>query len=514
MKLLIVDDQFSTALGIAQKIDWAAEGIEQVAVAQDAMEARLEFKQQIPDIMLCDIEMPVESGLDLCRWVAQQQYPTQVIFLTCHADFEYAQEAISLHAVDYIVQPAPYDKIRDAVKKAIAKSRQLDAAQKKMAELERNMDAFHAELLGRFLRGDSTTDLQKNLGSLALGGSINYVILLQIVRWTSLDEYWQGTLMCSALDNFVREIFEPAGCISLVSYMEQDVYAIALQQKPDSHFNSVTLEQSLNYLCGVFKMYMPCLIACYPEGPLELLQLPASWNELQKRKEQNVTRRTGVFGGVWGGDAPADADNLLLWKELLQGYDPLRFADETIRYIDSLTEQGNMNKQTLHWLYQELVKFLYNAGDSGNLVEQVFANAEAAELYRNAVRSVDDMKCFIRCVQSLFVSSDTVHENSRQLVSFVMHYVEAHVTEDIRIEDLANEVHLSTDYLSRLFKKEQGCTIKTYIIQQKMLEARNLLRGTSMPVGAIAAKLGYFNFSHFSSAYKKVMGCAPSEERG
>ena len=119
MKLLIVDDQLATLSGLTNGIDWKSIGITDVDTAQNAMEARLSFAKRVPDIMLCDIEMPVESGLELSAWVRAQSYSTKIIFLTCHSDFNYAQEAISLGASDYIIQPAPYHRIREKVERVL-----------------------------------------------------------------------------------------------------------------------------------------------------------------------------------------------------------------------------------------------------------------------------------------------------------------------------------------------------------------------------------------------------------
>ena len=49
--------------------------------------------------------------------------------------------------------------------------------------------------------------------------------------------------------------------------------------------------------------------------------------------------------------------------------------------------------------------------------------------------------------------------------------------------------------------------------QQKMLAARQFLQTTDLPVSHIAVRLGYSNFSHFSSAYKKQFGITPNEEK-
>ena len=62
-------------------------GVEEPLTAYNAFEARRVFLTNKVDIILCDIEMPVESGISLFRWVKAQNYPVECIFLTAHADF-------------------------------------------------------------------------------------------------------------------------------------------------------------------------------------------------------------------------------------------------------------------------------------------------------------------------------------------------------------------------------------------------------------------------------------------
>ena len=93
MKLLIVDDQIYVAQGLRFGIDWKAEGFSEVFIALNALEARAVLQKNAVDVMLCDIEMPMENGLSLIRWVREQKMPTRCILLTAHPDFQYAREA-------------------------------------------------------------------------------------------------------------------------------------------------------------------------------------------------------------------------------------------------------------------------------------------------------------------------------------------------------------------------------------------------------------------------------------
>ena len=121
MNLLIVDDLPNVVEGIAKDISWNTLGFSGVFKAYNALEAKGILLSQDISIMLCDIQMPVESGLELFTWMKEQKMQVYTIFLTSHAEFEYAQQAIKLGAEDYIVQPAPYTEIFNAVRKAVDK---------------------------------------------------------------------------------------------------------------------------------------------------------------------------------------------------------------------------------------------------------------------------------------------------------------------------------------------------------------------------------------------------------
>lgn len=124
MNLLIVNDEVIAAKGTMTGINWKECGIDQVDVAFEAKTAKEKLTNGSFDIILCDIEMPGESGIELVRWVRQQQMDVEIIFLTCHADFEFAQEAIQLQCRNYILVPAAYKVIAENVQKTVLEIRQ------------------------------------------------------------------------------------------------------------------------------------------------------------------------------------------------------------------------------------------------------------------------------------------------------------------------------------------------------------------------------------------------------
>lgn len=136
MTVLLVDDQISILSGLISGLDWNNLGITSIKTADNAAQAKEILRQEPVDIMLCDIEMPGENGLSLLRWARNRGMDFICVFLTSHADFLYAKEAIQLNCFDYILQPARYDEIQATVSKAIARA--------KTSGIEKQLEQFGA----------------------------------------------------------------------------------------------------------------------------------------------------------------------------------------------------------------------------------------------------------------------------------------------------------------------------------------------------------------------------------
>lgn len=126
MNVLIVDDQPEVVESMVSGVNWVRVGVKDVFTAYSVKEAQSVFERERIDILLCDIEMPPTNGFVLLRWVQERFSGVVCIFLTSHAEFEYAQEAVKLGSFDYILQPAPYAEIEAAVERAAGKVREAE----------------------------------------------------------------------------------------------------------------------------------------------------------------------------------------------------------------------------------------------------------------------------------------------------------------------------------------------------------------------------------------------------
>ena len=91
-----------------------------------------------------------------------------------------------------------------------------------------------------------------------------------------------------------------------------------------------------------------------------------------------------------------------------------------------------------------------------------------------------------------------------------LEYVRTHYAESIRIEDLARLCGMSFSQFERRFRKTFHISPLQHITQVRIRAACNLLTTTRDTIAAIALDVGFYDHSHFSRAFKKVMGVSPS----
>lgn len=102
IRVLIVDDEKIVRKGIATFMPWQDYGMVVVGEANNGEKALQFMENNEIDLLLTDLSMPVMSGIELMREVRQKYPNVQIVVLTLHQTFEYAQEALRLGAIDYI----------------------------------------------------------------------------------------------------------------------------------------------------------------------------------------------------------------------------------------------------------------------------------------------------------------------------------------------------------------------------------------------------------------------------
>lgn len=95
----------------------------------------------------------------------------------------------------------------------------------------------------------------------------------------------------------------------------------------------------------------------------------------------------------------------------------------------------------------------------------------------------------------------------------IMQWIEAHYAEEVSLDQLAERLHLSKFYVSRVFHEETGSHITDYLTARRIKQACRLLQSTVQSIEHVGIEVGYPNVSYFIHMFKKVVGTTPLKYR-
>lgn len=116
--VLIADDEPLILHSLKSCLDWTNRGFAIVASCTNGIMALEQARRHRPHIILADIRMPGMNGLELMQTISREMPGTQGIFISGHADFSYAREAIRQEARAYLLKPIDPEELADALERA------------------------------------------------------------------------------------------------------------------------------------------------------------------------------------------------------------------------------------------------------------------------------------------------------------------------------------------------------------------------------------------------------------
>jgi AraC family transcriptional regulator len=102
---------------------------------------------------------------------------------------------------------------------------------------------------------------------------------------------------------------------------------------------------------------------------------------------------------------------------------------------------------------------------------------------------------------------------TRSVLRRCMEYIDAHLNEEIRLEDLVRESGVSSSHLIRSFRTSTGRTPYQFVLERRIEQAKGLMQDSRLSLTEIALSTGFANQHHLSRVFRKTAGLTPSEFR-
>lgn len=530
-RLLVVDDEAFALKSVVDTIDWRSLHIIEVFAASDAEEAKDLLDAHAVDVMICDIEMPGENGLELLGWMKKREITTETIFLTGHDKFDYAQTALQMGCFDYLLKPIRHERLKETVMRALSKledTRQKLSMHNRVERYENLLKTQKHVLVDRFW-----TDLIEPVGEsfvsephTAYLSMINpefsaddmfMPVLISVDRWKqsfgSRDEH----ILEYAMMNSARETVLRNWSGTVVKCRSGAIFIIIYEAK------RVADElKELEWRCRRFitdcNQYFYSHVSCYIGLAGPIARMVTSCSELLDMERRNVSKSDSIFieGVIYEEQGGVDP---VAWPSELSVLFESGKKDELIRRLDELfsvyANQKSFSKEHLKAFYYHYVSMIYQTfHKSGISVDHALDTLSRPEDMTQATKSLSQLRSWTKRTTDAAISAiDKRRNREPSVVELIEQYVQSHISQDLTREDIAAFLHFNPAYLSRLFKKETGLSLSDYIMDLRMKQAKRLLSESDLKVSDVAEITGYRNFSYFSKLFKKQEGYTPQEFR-
>jgi AraC family transcriptional regulator len=199
----------------------------------------------------------------------------------------------------------------------------------------------------------------------------------------------------------------------------------------------------------------------------------------------------------------AEEDDCYLWlclpPQFLQqvACEAIDLNSDGIELTPQLRSQNSHIEQILMMLRSELHK---GGGSMGRLYVESLTNALAVHLLRDYSTAQPRVALYEAGLRE------------RDLLR-VTEYIRAHLAQDIKLKELAQILNMSQFHFSRSFKKSMGSSPHQYLLQQRVEQAKKLLKQTKLSIVEIAIECGFNSHSHFGKQFRLSTGIAPKDYR-
>ncbi|WP_138750793.1 response regulator transcription factor [Paenibacillus sinopodophylli] len=523
-QMLLVDDEVHAIEGVKADLDLAKLSIVKFFTAYSMRQAKDVFEQEVIDILLCDIEMPQGSGLELAAWVREHHPETVTIFLTSHADFKYAKEALKLGSLDYLLKPVLVADLENAIENA---QNVLD----KYSENNRHVVSHqlwmkhHAYIIERFwldLINHSTPSTisavreQVERHNVPItDDSIFLPILISIQRWNKDLKRRDEKILEYALKNTAQEIIIGSHLNGICFQLDPEMLLVILVQSKNVEWDNTLIKDTCDRYIESCNKYFYCDLSCYLGYPVEAHEMAVMVANLRNRDRNNVATVNQLFTDI---DEQVGLSvtlpKLSSVASLMKSGTKDVVLIEVEKLLNDLVRKQEMSADVLHQFHQDFMQVLYSyLNVRGVQAYQLLGDELSRKLSEAAGRSVTDMLNWVRHVVDKAMRQADVVREAETVIETVKRYIALNLDQDLPREQVAEQVFLNPDYLSRMFKKETGYSISDYILIERINHAKSLLSQTNVPISSIATAVGYTNFSHFAKIFKKMAGVGPTEFR-
>ncbi|HHX59899.1 MAG TPA: AraC family transcriptional regulator [Epulopiscium sp.] len=526
IKLLIVDDEPLMQIGIKSMLDWKSLNIEIYGTAMNGADALELIEEELPDIVLCDIKMPIMTGLELIK-ICRDRYEKLplFIFLTSYEEFSLVQEALKHQAFDYLIKlDITPETLTNAIKKAlkVIYDHKNQGSSSSTSHLQYFYEKFMIRLLNNLFVDKEQFEIQAKELKLDFIADTYITTLCTIVdaENTTLEQEKLLNLYLSTTQMIENLVKKHMPCF--VATLDPKHFCIIFKLNGNDYeaqkeIIRKALTTSFDMVYNYFNIHVYAKIGSPYDNPLKISN---SYQEARQIGPSNSPERPVLFYSDWHDHKKGSQHttfNLGIFKNdirlAFESFDSESLEQILDTLIDLFTTHPNMYLQAMDAACNILYLTLSLLPVSKDVLDDIYKNETDGyrSIYKKTqtIQIVGWLEEFKQGICHLLNTQQKNYKN--HIIKDIEDYIHTHIRDKLSLNGIASLFGISPNYLSTLFKKTTGIGFNEYITSQKITLAKAALLETDKKIYEVAEELGFESAFYFSKVFKKTVGLSPRD---
>lgn len=503
MRIIVVEDELKSLTGITALIVQIKSSYEVVGKARNGKEGAALIKQLLPELVITDITMPEMNGLEMIRELKSKDVSCQYIILSGYADFQFAQEAIKLGSVDYLLKPitqesleASLERVEEMIRREREKNLLLPSAHTD-AELFRQLMSLPAQSSGGFL-----DELQSRLSGQ------HFFVLLLIKADTSI------------VPGDKASVLEIARCRLLAEHVQSIAY-------PDAPDRNMFLLSFSDRTYPVKEVLTEIQDVCFEKTKLELVfsyQVFDSLHKIDNAREKVIQNSNWNICFAQPVVLGEDMLEAMICQKFIYPADIERAIIGKINagQMDEIKEDLEQFEKCLHakvYPYEDIreamlcltAAILYAIRKASYGIYEEISHLHVLEWVKRCLFTTAYPTMIMNILRQFKLYRENISRCKNPIISKVLIIIDEEYRTDLSLEGIAERLNITPEYLSTLFSRELGINFTSYLNQYRIESAKRILAAGSHRIYEVAPACGYSDVRYFCKVFKKYTGMPPGE---
>nr|WP_309101600.1 response regulator [Fredinandcohnia onubensis] len=529
-KIVLVDDDVIVIEFLKRFIPWGDHGFKVVAHFQDSTLALDYLKEHAYDVLVTDIGMPKLNGIELIEQLKSYKKNAHHIILSCHGEFQFAQQALKLEVYDYILKETMEEEsiiaLLDRLKEKLDQDQIIRNEQFKVSKfLERNNLTLKSKFIEKLMKEqhiEKTGWWKEQEELLRIDFSQNYYtpVLCFIDHFQeAIKHYENETSLQFSINNLLEEALAKFEKNVQIFFIQSQFFILIPLKNSNSRDPQLNIEIAVKEIKKKIRTFLKVSITTViGEQNVKEDHLIDNMRRLFENSDQRFYYQydsINYFHPILYTQDSIFKDYVEIShriKEFILKDNKSKIEEYISQQLYKLKEKKYSPNSIKDWAIKLTIDIKltlntlkhFEAQSLGiTISDQHIQHVETFEHLESVLKDMCDK--FIEQVKSidLMTRNDDIIKAQK--------YVQIHIGEKISLKKVAAHLHLNSSYFSRMYKKETGEGFIEYVTKVKMAKARELLDHSIKSIEQIAFDLGFDNKSYFSKTFKKYYGMTPGE---